>query len=302
MRSITLLRLEVFRAVFETESITDAARRLGVSQPTVSRQLKDFQAATECEFFQYVGGRMQPTLAGRELYEESRLARDGITKVAAALEALKSGGQRSINIRSVSALCETILPSVVCQRLKKNPQESFDIEIASVSEQMSAIREGSAHIGFQLGDFRCNDLIKSLMGHGQVVLMTPKDHALAQKPEITWEDVSLLGSNTIAVPPACPIFQPILQAMPEFRSIGERRAMLRSVQLASGFAAEMGICYLQDSFTASRQCPADFKALPVFPEVSLPVYAIFDPLEINNAKIKSILKDVSHAIGKISRQ
>jgi DNA-binding transcriptional LysR family regulator len=42
---INLNQLRVFKAIFEEQSITGAARRLRISQPAVSKQLAELESA-----------------------------------------------------------------------------------------------------------------------------------------------------------------------------------------------------------------------------------------------------------------
>ncbi|MES0871378.1 LysR family transcriptional regulator [Pseudovibrio sp. SCP19] len=296
MHSITLLRLEIFRSVYESASITEAANRLGVSQPTVSRQLKDFEAASGCKFFQYIGGRMQPTMAGRKLYEESRQVQEGISRVQVLLDSIKSGTSQPIGIRSVSTLCEYILPSVVEKRLRRDPQERFDIGVAGVAEQIKSLRTFLIQVGFFFGDVICDDLERTLIGHGYYALKARKDHPLASFKRVCWEDVVSLGDNTLALPSNGPVCQPLFDAEPRLKSIGEKRLLLRNVNLAEPFASKMGVARLIDSFSAGSETSNDHTVLPVYPIVKFPVWAIFDPRERGNQQIQSFIEEVRLAV------
>ena len=68
MRPLTLQRLEVFRAIHELGSITSAARELKLTQPTVSRHLRDLEAAIGLTLFEVDRGRLRPTADGDELF------------------------------------------------------------------------------------------------------------------------------------------------------------------------------------------------------------------------------------------
>ncbi|GAB3624632.1 LysR family transcriptional regulator [Mariniluteicoccus endophyticus] len=59
--------LETFVAVVHTGSISAAARRLGLSQPTVSQQVKSLERNMGTPLFSREGGRVELTAAGRAL-------------------------------------------------------------------------------------------------------------------------------------------------------------------------------------------------------------------------------------------
>lgn len=68
--------LETFVAVVHTGSISAAARRLGLSQPTVSQQVKSLERTLGTPLFSREGGRVELTAAGRALqgYADSTLS------------------------------------------------------------------------------------------------------------------------------------------------------------------------------------------------------------------------------------
>ena len=67
MRRYTLKQIDTFLEVARELSVSRAAERLHVTQPAVSMQLRQLEAALEVPLFQQVGRRLQLTDAGRDL-------------------------------------------------------------------------------------------------------------------------------------------------------------------------------------------------------------------------------------------
>lgn len=70
MPAVNLRHIEIFHAVMTTGNLTEAARMLHTSQPTVSRELARFEKVLGLTLFERARGRLQPTVQGLRLFEE----------------------------------------------------------------------------------------------------------------------------------------------------------------------------------------------------------------------------------------
>lgn len=232
---------------------------------------------------------MQPTSAGYELYEASHLIREGTERVSVALEALRAGAHSPLLIRGVTAICENLLPTVLTKSLAQDPHARFDVGVCTAAEQVKLLRGGAIHLGLFFGEFSCDDLVKVLLGHGQYVLSVPHGHELAQRAGASWDDVLALKKDTIALPASGPICQPLLEAVPALKDIGDERLVLRNVQLTSYFSVQMNYVHLQDCFTASNERKTNSVVLPITPVVKFPIWAVFEERERKNSRIKGVV-------------
>src|ERR1700738_3691425 len=70
MARINSRQVEAFRAMMLTGSVTEAAKLMAVTQPAVSRLLRDFQALLKMELFERRGRGLVPTASATALYME----------------------------------------------------------------------------------------------------------------------------------------------------------------------------------------------------------------------------------------
>ncbi|MGS9184009.1 LysR family transcriptional regulator, partial [Salmonella enterica subsp. enterica serovar Infantis] len=70
MAALTLRHLEIFHAGRTAGNLTEAARLLHPSQPTVSRELARFETVLGFTLFERTRGRVHPTVQGLRLFEE----------------------------------------------------------------------------------------------------------------------------------------------------------------------------------------------------------------------------------------
>src|SRR5476649_2047572 len=74
-------QLEAFRKVMVTGSMTIAAEMLKISQPAVSRLIKDFEQTLQVRLFRREGNRLIPGAEARRLFSEVDRFYQGIERV-----------------------------------------------------------------------------------------------------------------------------------------------------------------------------------------------------------------------------
>src|SRR3569833_4459823 len=86
MARINSRQVEAFRAMMLTGSVTEAAKLMKVTQPAVSRLLRDLQALLKMELFERRGTGLVPTAAALALYTEVERSFVGLERITAAAE------------------------------------------------------------------------------------------------------------------------------------------------------------------------------------------------------------------------
>ncbi len=82
MNRITVAQIEAFYWTATLGSVDGAARRLSLSQPTISLRLKALERETGVPLFQRVGRGVRPTPHGYEFLPEARRILDGMERLA----------------------------------------------------------------------------------------------------------------------------------------------------------------------------------------------------------------------------
>lgn len=105
---INIRQIEAFRAVYSTGSMTLAGELMGVTQPAVSRLIRDLEAAVGFLLFERRGNRLTTTADAAALYREVERSFRGIDSIAAAAAALR--GRREGDLR----IAASFAPSFYC--------------------------------------------------------------------------------------------------------------------------------------------------------------------------------------------
>ena len=119
--------LRAFLATAEADSLSGAARKLGLTQPTLSRQVAALEDALSLMLFERVGRGLALTDAGRELLTHVQ----GMG-VAARRTAISANGQQSdltgwVRITASDIMSAHMMPDVVAQLRRLAPQLKVDV-------------------------------------------------------------------------------------------------------------------------------------------------------------------------------
>lgn len=123
--------IRAFLATAETGSLSAAARRLGLTQPTLSRQVAALEAELGVLLFERLGRALALTEAGHELLTHSRKmgeAADGL-RLAATGQAQSIEG--TVRITASDVMSAHVLPPVLHQLRQRAPRLTIDVVAAN---------------------------------------------------------------------------------------------------------------------------------------------------------------------------
>ncbi len=191
--------LEAFRAVMETQSMTGAARLLGLTQPGVSAQIARLETQIGFPLFERVGGRLKASEQGRRFHAEVRDALGMIERLAEAAENIRAGIAESVTVASHPSASISLMPHVAADLLRTRPAARLRM-VNRTSEEVRALFEAG------VADLAIAELPVHIPGvelrrHSMpCVAVLPAEHALTARESISARDFS--GEPFIAMPEA----------------------------------------------------------------------------------------------------
>ena len=183
MSRINHRQIEAFRAVMLTGSMTGAADMMHITQPAVSRLIRDLEALAGFTLFERNGPRIQATLEAMELSGEVDRQFSGLQRIERTLEDIRTMQSGAIRIAAMNAPAMAFLPRLIADFMKRHPSTNVWMHTENsrtILEQVSL-----QHYEFGFGAFRS--------GYPGVVVEELPDLAavLADHPMASQETVRL---------------------------------------------------------------------------------------------------------------
>ncbi|WP_372421877.1 LysR family transcriptional regulator [Salinarimonas chemoclinalis] len=283
MRFVTVQRLQVFCAVYEQGSVSAAARLLRLSQPTVSRLLRDFERAVGLPLFVLERGRIYPTAEAEGIYAESRFLGDGLDRLERAIAEVRTGQGRRYSITSVGLLAQLHLPRAIAEVARRMPELEIDVDVGGAIQQLAALRAGRADIGIVAGAVDAPDLHATRLGEGRLVALVPAGHAWAGRAAVSQEEIAA-EPRLIGMPLDRPIGRLVAHLAPAEGAGRRERITASSLIAVPNLVRTLGRVSIVDEFTAEAATHVGVAAVPIAPPLVFEILALsVRPLETGRA-------------------
>jgi DNA-binding transcriptional LysR family regulator len=142
---ISLQHLRYLVAFAEHRTLTEASANLNVSQPAISRALKELQAELGCQLLRRVGRSLELTTAGQRVLASARRA------LAAIDDMQRVAGEQSahvLRIATLGAMAAGMAP-VLERFMRKEPLIRIQIQhMAQDHEMFDQLRRGDVDVGY----------------------------------------------------------------------------------------------------------------------------------------------------------
>jgi DNA-binding transcriptional LysR family regulator len=141
-------QLRYFVAVAEEGNLTAAARRLHVSQPPITRQIRQLEEELRVELLVRSSKGVQLTEAGQLFFVEAKRLLNISHAAVEKSRAAQAGDIGRLDIGYFGSTIYTVVPQLVRNFLKARPNITVRIQRAGKDEQVARLRDGQLGIGF----------------------------------------------------------------------------------------------------------------------------------------------------------
>ena len=190
-------QLAAFCAVVERKSFSEAAERLGVTQPAVSQQIRSLEERVGQQLLDRSGRRVEPTEAGNRLYRSAQrllaLERQLLEEVAGDAEGPLRG---QLAIGASTGPGGTVVPVLLCEFAEANPEVTVDLTISDTQTIVDRVARRELELGIVGATPRNRSVAYEPFFRDEVVLVCPPGHAFAGKT-VSLEE--LRGERLIAM-------------------------------------------------------------------------------------------------------
>ena len=146
LEEMELRHLRYFVAVAEEQNVTRAAVRLHVSQPTLSRQIRDLEDQLGIALFGRSAKTVRLTEAGSVFLTEARIVLERAEDAVEMAKAVAGGKRGEIHVGYAPSLTVELLPRALRYFRESNPGVRVQLHDLSTREMLQALREGKLQV------------------------------------------------------------------------------------------------------------------------------------------------------------
>ena len=210
-------QLAAFCAVVERRSFSQAAERLGVTQPAVSLQVRALEKRLGTQLLDRSGRRVEPTEAGLRLYRGAQRMLALEEQLVAEVGGEGEGGLAgTFQIGASTGPGGIVLAQLLCEFQGRNPELRISLSVFDTQTVVDRVAERELELGVVGAARRHRGVVFEPFFHDEVILACPPGHRFAGKT-VTLDEIR--GERLIVMQEGAGVRQMIED---ELRRVGTR--------------------------------------------------------------------------------
>lgn len=187
-----LRHLRYFVAVAEEQNVTRAAARLHVSQPPLSRQIRDLEDELGVALFEHGAKAVRLTEAGRVFLNEACAVLRRADEAVQTVKAVASGQRGEIHVGYAPSLTVEILPRALRAFQEANPGVRVQLHDMSTQELLRGLRDRKLHVALMIQTSAkvMDGLVFEELRRYAVCVAAHPAHPLARARKVSLEQVA----------------------------------------------------------------------------------------------------------------
>lgn len=196
---MTIRHLRLFIAVVDYKTMSNAAKKMYISQPSVSQSIREIEEYYNIKLFERLSQRLYLTLDGEKLLKYAR----NIVNTFENMELEFRNKFKSIYLRIGGSLTfgTYMLPEILIDFERKYPNVQTRIMVDNTTIIEKKLLNNEIDIGIVEGEIESSDILKVPIYKDKMVIVTSFENSFFNKPEIDIAELS--GFNMIARDEGC---------------------------------------------------------------------------------------------------
>lgn len=179
---MTLRHFKIFAAVCDGMNMTEAAKRLFMSQSAVSQAIAELENYYGVRFFERLSRKLYLTPAGEKLLSYVQHIMQMNTDIDKYMESLHENGLIRLGASVTVGTC--VLPKLASLFKKNNPDSVIEVYEDNTEKIEKRILCNRTDIGLVEGDIASPDLAATPFMDDELILICGREHRFAELPEI----------------------------------------------------------------------------------------------------------------------
>jgi len=174
-------QLAAFCEVVERRSFSEAAAKLGVTQPAVSQQVRALEQRLGAQLLDRSGRRVEPTEAGLRLYRGAQRLLSMEEQLLEELGEPEGPLHGALQIGASTGPAAIVLPLLLCEFQRKNPELHVELSVSDTQSVVELVADRRLELGIVGAARRHRSVAFEPFFLDEVILVTPPAHPFAGK-------------------------------------------------------------------------------------------------------------------------
>jgi len=186
-----LEQLQAFLAIAETGSFQQAARKCGVTQSTISRQIQALEADLGLELFHRTG-QAKLTLGGERMLPRARKICLEWQTVTQELADLVAGKQPELCIAVIHSLCAYYLPPILQKFCHEYPNVQLRVTSLGSDRALKVLKDGLVDLAIVMNNrflTTGREMVVETLFDEPIELLCCANHPLAEHDCVPWAEI-----------------------------------------------------------------------------------------------------------------
>jgi DNA-binding transcriptional LysR family regulator len=180
---VDLRLLRYFLAVAEERHVGRAAARLHMTQPPLSRALRQLETDLGATLLERTPRGVTPTRAGEALAVEARELLEHADRLRARVR--REAGEATLAIGTLADSAELVSGRLVAAFRREHPQVAVTVYESDLSDPTAGLRSGRADVAFTRTPLDAAGLRTHVLGSQPVGMVVRADDPLAARPSVS---------------------------------------------------------------------------------------------------------------------
>lgn len=182
-------RLKVFHTVAKRKNFTKAAEELYISQPAVTKHIKEIEQHYKVKLFDRNGSKIKLTTPGETLLKYTEQLFEVYNKIDFELNTFTQSWSGTLRIGASSTVAQYILPSLLATFRTGFPDIKITLTTGNTEQIEQALLQGDIDLGLVEGKAKKHDFKYSPFIKDELVLVVNDSHPLASRNSIKPEEL-----------------------------------------------------------------------------------------------------------------
>lgn len=197
-------RLKVFYSVAKHLSFTQASKELYISQPAITKHIRELESLYGVRLFDRLGNKISLTDAGKLMLEHCEQILAAYRRLEYDMNLLKNEWTGDLRLGASTTISQYVLPPILARFTEKYPKVNVTLMDTNSRNIEQALQNHDIDLGLVEGVFRLPSLKYEPFLHDELVPVVGTQSKLVQKDEIGLDELQQLplvlrerGSGTL---------------------------------------------------------------------------------------------------------